>query len=102
MEGLESVTIVNGNIRALRSRGPSCTLVSFVVNELVFFEPLEELLCRAELCYARTLASTALARRNHGRSRRFRYPGMVGFLSRIFFAHSRASDARPCDSRKSA
>jgi hypothetical protein len=46
--------------------------------------------------------SSLLACWNQIRSRRRRYPGMVGFLSRIRCAHSRASELRCCEARKLA
>ena len=46
--------------------------------------------------------SRVLALRNHGRSRRRRYPGMDARLSRICCAHCRASSTRPCDCRNNA
>ena len=42
------------------------------------------------------------ALRNQGRSRRRKYPGMVGFLARICCAHSRASALRCWEARKQA
>src|SRR5689334_7420815 len=47
------------------------------------------------LAYAGNCFSKLLALRNHGRSRRFKYPGSVGFLARIRWVHSRASAVRP-------
>ena len=52
--------------------------------------------------YFDTRPSSAEAFQNHGRSRRRRYPGMVGFLSRMRCAHCRASWLRPCEIRKVA
>jgi len=52
--------------------------------------------------YAGNLPNSPLAFRNHGRSRRRRYPGIVGFFSRILCAQMRASAFRPCDSKYNA
>ena len=45
---------------------------------------------------------SAVAFLNHGRSRRRRYPGIVGFFARMRCAHSRASAGRPCAARNDA
>jgi hypothetical protein len=47
-------------------------------------EPVPERHSRSRYFCNRNLASSAYALRNQGRSRRLRYPGMVGLLSRIF------------------
>ena len=52
--------------------------------------------------YARTRLSSLFALRNHGRSRCLRYPGIDGFLSSTFCAHSRASTFLPSDASRSA
>src|SRR5579864_5024994 len=57
---------------------------------------------KEDATYPRNRANSPLALRNHGRSRRRKYPGMVGFFSRILCAHSLASAFRPCDSRNNA
>src|SRR5215510_8196596 len=43
--------------------------------------------------------SKADARRNHGRSRRLRYPGIVTFFPRMRWAHCLASTLLPCMAR---
>ena len=52
--------------------------------------------------YAATRFNNLFALRNHGRSRRRKYPGIFGFLSSTFCAHSRASAFFPSDASSSA
>jgi hypothetical protein len=53
-------------------------------------------------CYAATRFSNRFALLNQGRSRRRKYPGIFGFLSSTFCAHSRASAFFPSDASSSA
>jgi hypothetical protein len=52
--------------------------------------------------HAGNLFSSTDARRNHGRSRRFKYRGIVAFLFRMRCAHCRASPLFPCVARNCA